>query len=162
MNESCALTTIDPASIPNVIFKDQPIFVYIYDVHDGDTVHFLADVNGTIFKLLLRVRGIDTPEIHGAVAEKKAGALAKKRLTELVGAGQRRLTKIIIRDWDKYGGRVLGDIYLDDGRSVAEVMLNEGFARPYSGEKKAPWSATQLAFIESRDASSNLQQSAAN
>lgn len=157
-----SLMTIDPDSIPTVPCKDTPTYVYIYDVYDGDTVRFLmlsGGNEGPVLKLSLRLLGIDTPEIRGGVDrtldEKIAGEIARNRLAEIIGAKVTKdpratkprkctLTKIIIRDWDKFGGRVLGDIILPDGKSVVEIMIAEGYGRPYNGEKKIPWTVEVL------------------
>jgi endonuclease YncB( thermonuclease family) len=156
-----SLMTINPESIPDVFCKDTPIQVYVYDVHDGDTVHFLMTSGpeiGPAIKLSLRLLGIDTPEIRGGqghlTEEKIAGEMARDRLAELIGARVSKavaqkprkatLTTIIIRDWDKFGGRVLGEIILPDGRTVVNVMIAEGYGKPYHGEKKTPWTMEDL------------------
>ena len=54
------------------------------------------------------------------------------------------IAKICIRDWDKYGGRVLGDLYLDTGESVSDILIHGGWARPYHGEKKKGWTIDDL------------------
>ena len=157
-----SLMTMNPEVVPNVICKDVPIQVYVYDVHDGDTVHFLMaggpDVCPVI-KLSLRLLGIDTPEIRGGaghlVEEKIAGEMARDRLAELIGVRavkatsqakprKQTLTTIIIRDWDKFGGRILGEIILPDGRSAVDIMCSEGYGRVYHGEKKTPWTLEDL------------------
>lgn len=156
-----SLMTTDPDSIPNIICKDIPIQVYVYDVHDGDTVHFLMtggpDI-GPAIKLSLRLLGIDTPELRGGAGhfaeEKIAAEMARDRLAELIGAKVSKsaaqkprkaaLTTIIIRDWDKFGGRVLGDITLSDGKSAVDIMIAEGYGKPYHGEKKTPWTMEDL------------------
>lgn len=145
------LTTVNPQLIENVIFKNQVISVYIYEVYDGDTVKFLAFVGNKVIKLSLRLLGIDTPEIRSGagrlVEEKTAGIMARNRLSELINsAGNKHLTNIIIRDWDKFGGRVLGDIILENGCSVAEILINEGYAKPYHGEKKELWTMEDLSL----------------
>lgn len=38
-------------------------------------------------------------------------------------------------EWDKYGGRILADVYFDSV-SVENIMLNSGYAIPYTGGKK--------------------------
>ena len=40
--------------------------------------------------------------------------------------------------WDKYGGRVLGDIILD-GQSLRALLIQNGYAREYYGEAKQSW-----------------------
>ena len=124
-------------------FKDaqaKPIAIYeftIKEVYDGDTVK----IEETAYNLPLsiRINGIDTPEKgHRAKCnqEKKLAEQAKKFLENLI-----KEANLIYFDelkWDKYGGRILANMYID-GLSVATIMIKEGFAREYHGEKKIGW-----------------------
>jgi endonuclease YncB( thermonuclease family) len=144
-----SLILTNPNDVPEVIFKNKLISVYIFDVHDGDTVKFLALIDNTVIKLSLRLLGIDTPEIRNGAKliedEKKAGLMARDRLAELISFPKQKLTKIVIRDWDKFGGRVLGEIILDSGESAADVLIAEGYGKPYYGGTKTPWTKSELA-----------------
>ena len=40
--------------------------------------------------------------------------------------------------WDKFGGRVLGDLIID-GKSLRQLLLDNGYAREYYGDKKQSW-----------------------
>lgn len=143
------LSNVDPKTVPKVPFQNQLIDVFVHSVTDGDTVAFLIDlgsINGqeNIISLSLRLEGLDTPESRAGAGrlpeEKAAGLKAKQRLKGLVNGH----VKVKLTDWDKYGGRCLGDIYLADGKSVVEIMITEGYGRPYHGEKKEPWTLQQL------------------
>jgi endonuclease YncB( thermonuclease family) len=46
--------------------------------------------------------------------------------------------KYVLYAWDKYGGRVLGDIVLD-GQSLRARLIEQGFAREYYGDAKQSW-----------------------
>ena len=54
------------------------------------------------------------------------------------------IAKICIRNWDKYGGRVLGELFLETGENVAEILIHGRCARSYHGEKKKPWTLEEL------------------
>jgi micrococcal nuclease len=41
-------------------------------------------------------------------------------------------------EWDKYGGRILSNVYLD-GELYSKKIIDAGLARPYFGDKKEPW-----------------------
>lgn len=121
---------------------------YVYDypvtrVIDGDTVEFRADFLPKPLKpvLSLRVLGVDTPE-KGSTAkcpeEKALGIKASNFTKELLA--RRKTTQIVIKEWDKYGGRVLGDVIFD-GKSLRQLLLDNGYARPYDGGKKSSWCA---------------------
>ena len=110
-------------------------------VIDGDTVEFIMPGLPVELgdKLKLRVLGVDTPEKGGRAAcpaEAKAGdaatAFSKKVLAEAL------VVQFEIKSWDKFGGRVLGDIILD-GQSLRAQLIANGFAREYFGEAKQSW-----------------------
>ena len=116
----------------------------IIRVIDGDTVEIEANFLPAPLKpsLKLRIYGIDTPEKKSrakcdleAELSKKATAFTQKVINESISK------KIKIRKWDKYGGRVLGNIILD-GKSLELLLLNEGLAKPYDGGKKLSWCNT--------------------
>jgi endonuclease YncB( thermonuclease family) len=46
--------------------------------------------------------------------------------------------QVILMDWDKYGGRVLGDVLLN-GQSLRMALIQNGYAREYYGEAKQSW-----------------------
>ena len=108
---------------------------------DGDTVAFRADFLPAPLKpeLLLRVYGVDTPEKgHRAKcpSEAERGAAA----SEFTKNAIKNTTKhqIVLYKWDKFGGRVLGDILLD-GQSLRAALIANGFAREYYGDAKQSW-----------------------
>ena len=41
-------------------------------------------------------------------------------------------------NWEKFGGRVLGDVFVD-GQSLRKLLITNGFAREYYGEAKTSW-----------------------
>ena len=110
-------------------------------VIDGDTVAFEANFLPDPIKkeLSIRVYGVDTPEkgFRGLCdKEKSAGEAASTFTKKLVK--EAKTTKIAIWDWDKYGGRVLGDVILD-GKSLRKQLIDNGYAREYYGEAKQSW-----------------------
>jgi endonuclease YncB( thermonuclease family) len=110
-------------------------------VIDGDTVAFQANFLPEPLKkeLSIRVFGVDTPEKgHRAQCplEASKGEAASLFTKTQVNASTKR--QIILMDWDKYGGRVLGDVILD-GKSLREMLIQKGFAREYYGEAKQSW-----------------------
>ena len=124
--------------------KQMPAAVYdfpITRVIDGDTVAFHAPFLPDPLKkeLSIRVFGVDTPEKgHRAKCPQEAqrGEMATAFTKQQVAQAQRR--QIVLMDWDKFGGRVLGDIVLD-GRSLRQMLIQNGFAREYYGEAKQSW-----------------------
>ena len=124
--------------------KQKPMNVYdfpITRVIDGDTVAFQANFLPPPLKqeLSIRVFGVDTPEKgHRAMCPREAqrGEAATAFTKNAITKAQKR--QVAIADWDKYGGRVLGDILLD-GQSLRMMLIQNGFAREYYGEAKTSW-----------------------
>ena len=104
--------------------------------YDGDTIRTPIVALKGLPKLSIRVQGIDTPEIRGKCDSEKIQALkARDRLNQLLDG---EVTVIPI-EWDKYGGRFIAKVLDKDGRNVSDILITEGLARPYQGEKKQPW-----------------------
>lgn len=113
----------------------------ILKVTDGDTVVIAAPYLPAPLKpqLAVRVYGVDTPEKgHRAQCAKEAerGEMATKFTTTMVARSTQRF--VVLYGWDKFGGRVLGDIILD-GQSLRALLIANGFAREYYGEAKQSW-----------------------
>ena len=110
-------------------------------VIDGDTVAFQADFLPAPLKkeLSIRVYGVDTPEkgFRAACASEAHRGEAASAFTKQVIA-QATQRQVVIMDWDKYGGRVLGDVILN-GQSLRVMLIQNGFAREYYGEAKTSW-----------------------
>jgi len=133
------------ASVAPVQAQKQPVGV-TYDVEilrviDGDTIAFKADFLPAPLKkeLSIRVYGVDTPEkgFRAKCASEDARGQAATAFTkELVSVAKKR--QIVLYDWDKYGGRVLGDIVLD-GYSLRALLISKGYAREYYGDAKQSW-----------------------
>ena len=104
-------------------------------VIDGDTVAFQANFLPDPLKkeLSIRVFGVDTPEKgHRAQCESEnvRGQAASAFTKTQINAASKR--QVILMDWDKYGGRVLGDVLLD-GKSLRQMLIQNGYAREYYG-----------------------------
>ncbi len=110
--------------------------VYVYD---GDTVHIVFKMPGgnECYKWVVRMNGIDTPEMKTKnAAEKKAAVSARDFLKEKI------LDKIIIVDcleFDKYG-RLLAELFVEDNPvSLSQQMIQYGHAKAYDGGTKEGW-----------------------
>ena len=124
--------------------KEKPGVVYdvvLTRVIDGDTVAFQANWLPDPLKkeLSIRVFGVDTPEKSFRAkcpSEDQRGQAATAFTKQLINTSTKR--QIVMMDWDKYGGRVLGDVLLD-GKSLRQQLIANGFAREYYGEAKTSW-----------------------
>jgi len=131
-------------SVASFAQKEKPMVIYDFPltrVIDGDTVAFQATFLPPPLKqeLSIRVFGVDTPEKgHRAMCPQEAqrGEAATAFTKAQINAAQKR--QVALLDWDKYGGRVLGDVLLD-GKSLRAMLIQNGFAREYYGEAKQSW-----------------------
>jgi hypothetical protein len=132
--------------LPCIAFAQQQKVGVTYDVVltriiDGDTVAFQANWLPEPLKkeLSIRVFGVDTPE-KGFRAkcpkEDAMGQAASAFTKQIVNQSAKR--QVTLYDWDKYGGRVLGDVLLD-GKSLRQQLIANGYAREYYGEAKTSW-----------------------
>lgn len=101
-------------------------------VVDGDTFFMNHDK--------IRIADIDAPETHGAkcAAEAELGMRATKRLRELLNSGPFELRGYGTRDRDRYGRKLR--IVVLEGRSIGDIMIDEGLARRWNGTRR-PWCA---------------------
>ena len=110
-------------------------------VIDGDTVAFQALWLPDPLKkeLSIRVFGVDTPEkgFRAKCPEEDALGQAASAFTKKM-VEQSTTRQVVLMDWDKYGGRVLGDVLLN-GQSLRYMLIQQGFAREYYGEAKQSW-----------------------
>lgn len=128
-----ALTESSVAASENHVVAG-PVEAKLIRVVDGDTLLVSAapwpEHN---IETYVRLRGIDAPELHAKCeAIRFAARQARDALSSLITAK----VALLSISGDKYYGRVLADIRLEDGRSVADVLLASGLVEPYDGGRK--------------------------
>lgn len=110
-------------------------------VLDGDTIVISAPYLPKPLRpeLAVRIFGVDTPEKgHRAqcAQENELASKASVYTTQLIKNGKK--IQVTLYRWDKFGGRVLGDIIVD-GESVRAGLIKNGLAREYYGDAKQSW-----------------------
>ena len=137
-------------ALPVLVFAQKTPQGVTYDaqilrVTDGDTVVIAAPFLPKPLKpeLAVRVFGVDTPEKgHRAQCPQEAqrgeaaSAFTKNAIASAAATGGK--FQATLYGWDKFGGRVLGDI-LVNGQSLRAALIANGFAREYYGEAKQSW-----------------------
>ena len=136
--------------LPLVAFAQKTPNGVTYDaqilrITDGDTVVIAAPFLPKPLKpeLAIRVYGVDTPEKGFRAqceSEKQRGEAASaftKKAIESAAAGGGKF-QVTMYGWDKFGGRVLGDI-LVNGQSLRAALIANGFACEYYGDAKQSW-----------------------
>ena len=136
--------------LPLVAFAQKTPQGVTYDaqilrITDGDTVVIAAPFLPKPLKpeLAVRVFGVDTPEKGFRAqceSEKQRGeaasAFTKNAIAQAAATGGK--FQATLYGWDKFGGRVLGDI-LVNGQSLRAALIANGFAREYYGDAKQSW-----------------------
>lgn len=113
----------------------------VLKVSDGDTIVIAAPFLPAPLKpqLAVRIYGVDTPEKgHRAQCPQEAqrAELASNYTKQLIAQGGK--IQVTLYAWDKFGGRVLGDIIVN-GQSVRFGLIANGLAREYYGAAKQSW-----------------------
>lgn len=137
----CLLLVVSSPALAQKMPKGVTYETEIIKVSDGDTIVISAPYLPAPLKpqLSVRIFGVDTPEKgHRAQCPKEAamGDQATAFTKDMIASGKQFY--VILYGWDKFGGRVLGDIIVDK-KSVREGLIKAGLAREYYGEAKKSW-----------------------
>lgn len=112
---------------------DGPVSAQVIRVVDGDTILVSARPwPQQSVEVYVRLRGIDTPELKSKCTRGKEAAEAAKRLLEQLASGSSTV-KLSRISADKYFGRIVADVALEDGRDPAHEMMAAGLAASYAG-----------------------------
>jgi endonuclease YncB( thermonuclease family) len=111
-----------------------PVEAILISVIDGDTLLVEAKPwPQHSVTVLVRIRGIDAPELKAKCADARRNAeRAKERLTALAH-GRIRLTNI---SGDKYFGRVIADVTVEDAENLGALLLAQGLVSAYDGGRR--------------------------
>jgi endonuclease YncB( thermonuclease family) len=129
------------------------VIAKVLSVYDGDTITVAYNINDNDscpFVINVRLMGIDTPEKKTTnTLEKQASLLITKYVSDLV------LNKIIhldIHGWDKYGGRILGNVLLlPNEESLNARLLENKLCKIFDGKtSKQEWTEQELEDIIKR------------
>ncbi len=115
-----------------------PIVATVISIHDGDTMTVNAHYPwpGMTIRTAVRIRGIDTPEIRG-LCEAETELAKKARDLVIANVGDHvELTNIAL---GQFAGRIIADVALADGRSLAALLITEGLGREYHGGTRLGW-----------------------
>ena len=107
-------------------------------VVDGDTLAVRVPIwIGQDVRVLVRLRGVDAPEVRGECEGERALAdAATARMAGLVAGGAVVLRQV---EGDKYFGRVVADLATPDGADLAGALLEAGLVRRYEGGRRGDW-----------------------
>lgn len=116
-----------------------PVDAVVLRVVDGDTIRVLARIwlNQTV-ETLVRLKGIDTPELKGTCQQEKDLAIKAKDLVAGTLAEGDTIQLLDVEP-DKYGGRVVARVQTASGRDLSQTLISSGLAHAYDGGRKTPW-----------------------
>ena len=128
----------------NIKWEDTVEFTFpieggrVIKVYDGDTITIASKLpfdNSPLYRLSVRLNGIDTPEIKGKTDDEKIAAkLVKDALSSLILNKYVTLKNI---QTEKYG-RILADVYIGEIH-INMWLITEKYAVNYDGgTKKSP------------------------
>ena len=118
--------------------------LFLEKVNDGDGL-IVKDLNGK-HKEEIRFLGIDAPEskqCRKLIQDEREthlpgqlllllGRMSLNFLIELIPPGTKLTVKTENKNYLDIYGRTLAYVYLSDGRSVNEILVSEGYAKPYN------------------------------
>jgi endonuclease YncB( thermonuclease family) len=107
----------------------------VIKIYDGDTITIAAKLpypQSPMYRISVRLNGIDTPEIKGQTQKEKD--LAKHIRDALKVKIMDKIITLKNTSSEKYG-RLLADVYLDD-ICINDWLIEQGFAVRYSGGTK--------------------------
>lgn len=119
--------------------------------HDGDTI--VVNIPGVAYKLfshelLIRIRGIDCPELHdkNPIVKKWGQEAADYTRLHLPSVGEPIVLKNV--KWDKFGGRIDADVDAA-GSDLSYQLLQLNLAKPFDGKhKKQKWKPIDCRYPE--------------
>ena len=126
--------------------------------HDADTCRVVFDTGLGVKQMIIRVKGIDGPEMNSRNEEERRHAvLARNEFLEVVAPGmfnrngdydqkeivQKLADKVTLLTLelggpDKYG-RILATVMSADGINVGQRLIETGSVHAYNGKTKEPW-----------------------
>jgi len=130
---SCSQAVKDSHKAPLFQLPERLTAAKIFQVYDADSCRFTIDFHGVPTSWKSRVRHINSAEIKTKCpVEKKLALEARDFARELM---DEKIVAVLPHKTDLYG-RVLVDIFLESGASLADVVLEQKLAWPYEGTRK--------------------------
>ena len=127
------------ASVSESLISGRGIYpAEVLRVVNGDTFEARVQVwPGIAITTLVRLRGIDTPELKARCADERSKAeAARGTLTAILAEGGVELSRVGL---DKFGGRIDAAASTHSTADVSAAILRAGLARSYHGGRRAGW-----------------------
>jgi endonuclease YncB( thermonuclease family) len=107
-------------------------------VADGDTFEARVQVwPGIAINTMVRLRGVDTPELKARCPEERVKAeAARAKLAAILSEGTVELSRVSL---DKFGGRIDAAASTRATPDVSAAILQAGLGRSYTGGRREGW-----------------------
>jgi endonuclease YncB( thermonuclease family) len=107
-------------------------------IADGDTFEARVQVwPGIAITTMVRLRGIDTPELKARCPEERLKAeAARAKLAAILAEGAVELRGVGL---DKFGGRIDASASTQSTPDVSTALLRAGLGRSYAGGRRESW-----------------------
>lgn len=115
----------------------------VVDVYDADTVTVVVPFEKKFYKVKCRLKNIDAAELRTTDEKEKRVAIDGREFLKALILN--RTIWIRCGQWGKYGGRMIGELYLTADNmaknySINELLVQRKFAYRYDGKKKKKFS----------------------
>ena len=142
----CKFSSLKNATLDNTplwSLNNQIHYVKVLKVYDGDTIWIAIRINFIIYKLKVRLFGIDTPEMKPPKSQpdreqEKAKAREAKQFVETIILNKH--IRLHVDGMDKYGRWLVRVACPDTGSDLGEMLLAQGHAYRYDGGTKQAFS----------------------
>jgi len=115
-----------------------PVAAKVIKVYDGDTFTVEAyPWPGITANTKVRLNGLDTPEIRGKCESEKQKAIEAREFVKGLVLGEVVFLQNVKHG--KYAGRVVAEVFLDGGESLADKVIGQGLGREYHGGAREGW-----------------------
>ncbi|MCH7499244.1 MAG: thermonuclease family protein [Nitrospinae bacterium] len=119
-----------------------PVGAHVINVYDGDTFTVEAyPWPGLGAKANVRLNGVDTPEIRGKCNAENQKAIEAREFVKGLILGELVFLENV--KYGKYGGRVIADVKLNGGDTLATKIIHQGLGREYHGGAREGWCPTE-------------------
>ena len=109
-----------------------------HPAYDGHTLYItMPGLPPELSAILVRVDGVDTPEIRGKFEAEKTLAIQARDFV-IRSLGEARSVSFCNPKWGKYGKRVIAEVMLD-GKNLAAILIERDLGRPYGGGRREGW-----------------------
>jgi endonuclease YncB( thermonuclease family) len=133
-------TTASAVATPTPIFARGIYPAEVLRVADGDSFEARVLVwPGIAITTMVRLRGVDTPELRARCPEERTKAeAARAKLASILAEGTVELRAVGL---DKYGGRIDASASTRATPDVSAAILQAGLGRSYTGGRRESWCA---------------------